>query len=429
MLKRRNLIIGAVILLAIITAIVTSGFINAPEAEAVTAKKGIIREYIELRGKVELEKRDKVFSKIQGIVKNVKINEGDLVDAGTTILSLDDEDLKISLDKAQTAYDAAKSQFAELSGSIKPEHLMQAEARLKQALSGIKAAEADYNFKKESLERIRSLYESGAASKQDMETAELMVKTAEAAVTSAKQTFSMVESDFGTLKKGVSEHALKAAESNIEQARLTVEELKRAIDRTIMTSGMKGVVLSRHIEEGAIALPGMLLCEIGDYGSAYIKTDVLADDAVRISIGQKALITGDAAQGHVIQGEVYYVAPEAKSSISSLGVEQQRVEVRIKYDNGSYGLKPGYALDVNIINSEKSGVIYLPYKSVFEMDGQDCVFVINGGKLEIRKVETGIENDDYIEITKGISEGENVVTNPDNNLKPGKRVKPRLISL
>lgn len=124
-----------------------------------------------------------------------------------------------------------------------------------------------------------------------------------------------------------------------------------------------------------------------------------------------------------IDGEVYYIAPKAESSVSSLGVEQQRVEIRLRYDNGTLNLRPGYGLDVDIITDERQSTLYVPGKAVFDMNGKDCVFIVNDGKLVLRQVAKGIENNDYIEITKGISEGDIVVVDPGNSLKPGARVK------
>lgn len=67
---------------------------------------------------------------------------------------------------------------------------------------------------------------------------------------------------------------------------------------------------------------------------------------------------------------------------------------------------------------------YTLVQNFFEFQRQDySVFIVNDGKLFLRQVAKGIENNDYIEITKGISKGDIVVVDPGNSLKPGARVK------
>jgi HlyD family secretion protein len=59
------------------------------------------------------------------------------------------------------------------------------------------------------------------------------------------------------------------------------------------------------------------------------------------------------------------------------------------------------------------------------MNGKDTVFVVKDGRVEFRTIETGIENDDYIEVVSGVTAGEKVVVDPDSKLKAGEKVKPK----
>ena len=135
----------------------------------------------------------------------------------------------------------------------------------------------------------------------------------------------------------------------------------------------------------------------------------MLDDIAKIEKGQNVIISGDVLNDEEIQGEVYYIAPKAEGRVSSLGIEQQRVEVRIKFDNAGSELKPGYTLDADIAVQEKSNTLYVPDKSVFKIDGKDSVFVVKNSRLEPRTIVSGFENDDFIEVISGVSEGEIVV--------------------
>jgi len=202
-----------------------------------------------------------------------------------------------------------------------------------------------------------------------------------------------------------------------------VEDSLKGVDRAKIYANLKGTVLSKYVSEGDMVQPGTPVFELGDDTLVYISVSVLSDDAVKIKEGQRAIISGDALKDQEIEGKVYYIAPKAEASVSTLGVEQQRVEVRISFDNSSLNLKGGYGVDVKIITDERNSTLYVPYKALFQTNGKDSAFVVHNNKLSLQTVKKGIENNDSIEIIEGISEGDTVVVDPDSSLKPGMRVK------
>lgn len=423
MFKKRSKKFWVITVVLVIVAIAALSTAGAVAVRIDTAKKGDMKEFIELRGKVDLDKKETVYSKISGIIKSIAVREGDQVEVNSELVKLDVQDTELALQKAQAAYDAARASLGNLRKSIKPEEVKQAEAQLEQSKIALDIAQRDYDNKKDQYDRNKALFESGAVSQQDLKDIETSMITAGNTLKDAQQKVSIVQSSYDMLKKGVASDAIREAEANAEQARLQVEELKNNKGRTSINSSIKGTVLKKYVDEGASAQPGVPLFDIGDNNSAYVRVDVLSDDASKIKIGQKAEISGEVLNDHKIQGEVYYIAPMAENSVSSLGVEQQRVEMRIRYDNANVSLKPGYGVDVDIVTQEKPSAVYVPDKVVFDMNGQDNVFVVKNGKAELRPVKTGIENDDYIEITEGLAEDDKIVVDPPNTLKPGMKVK------
>ncbi len=423
MLKKRKRIIWAVVILAVLGAAAAASMNGAAEVRLHTVEKGAIREYVELRGKVELDEKQTVFGNLTGKIVNIMVGEGDRVSSGNELALMDVEDLDIALMKAQAGYDSARAALASLRRSIKPEEVKQAEAQVEQVKIALNAARKDYDYKKDSYDKTKTLFDNGVVCQQELKNAELLMTSAESTWKDTEQRLSIARYNLEMLNKGVSESDLQQAQANVELARLQVEELMNNRERTVIRSGVTGTVLKKHIEEGAAVQPGAPLFEVGNFDSAYIRVDVLADDAGKIKLGQKAVISGDVTDDKEIEGEVYYIAPRAESSISTLGVEQQRVEMKIRFENTALNLKPGYGVDVDIVTQEKQAVAYVPDKAVFDMDRQDTVFVIKGGKAELRSVTTGIESEDYIEVVEGLSEGEQVVVDPPNDLKPGMKVK------
>ncbi|MCX7921242.1 MAG: efflux RND transporter periplasmic adaptor subunit [Clostridia bacterium] len=418
-MKKIVIVIGVLVVIAV-GALFALNSMNSMDVKVFNVKMGEIQEYVEVRGKVDLETKEKVYSKLEGIVKEIMVKEGQNVDVNTKLAAGDAEDLDIAIKKAQSAYEAAKAKLDDLKGSIKPEQVKQAQAQVEQAKKAAETARKDYQYKKEKLDKLRALKGSN---EQNVKDAEMLVAAAENALSSAEQSYKIAQYNLDMLSKGPSKNAIKAQEASVEQAKIQLDEVKNKTGKVYAFSGIKGTVLSKNIEEGSAVQAGTLLFEIGDYDSAYIRVDVLTDDAGKVEIGQKAVISGEALNDKEIVGEIYYIAPKAESTISSLGVEQQRIEMRIKFDNSSLKLRPGYGVDVKIVTQEKKSAVYVPEKAVFDMDGKDTVFIVKDGKVEARSIKIGMENKDYVEIIEGISEGEEVVDSPDNNLKPGTKVK------
>jgi HlyD family secretion protein len=396
---------------------------SGAEVETCKAEKGKIQDYVELRGQVVLDQKETVYSEVSGKILRINVEAGDKVQADTVLLQLDPRDADLSLDRAYADYHAACIALENLKRHVKPEEIKQAELQITQGETMVQSNQKDYDYKREKLERFRKLCREGAISKQDLKDMEMQVIAAEGALRDAQQRLKIAQSNRDLISKGASKTEIVAAEAEVTRAKVQIEEFKNNRGRGTILAGLKGTVLAKLTEEGAVVQPGTPLFEIGNQESSYIKVDLLSDDAIKLRLGQKAVITGDALNDREIGGEVYYIAPKAVTTLSSLGVEQQRVEVRIRFDNRRYHFQSGYGFDVKLVIREKPNAIYIPEKAVFEMDGRDHVFVIREGKLELRAVKIGIENDDYYEILSGVMTGDRVVVEPDNSLKPGMKVK------
>ncbi len=365
-MKRKQLltIISIIVIVAVVWGL---NYFKTENVRAAEVYKGEIREYIELRGKVELDKTEKVYSNYTGVIRDLKVDEGDMVAAGMALVQFEAPDRQV------------------------------AGVELERAQIAINTTRREYKYLQEKYQKYKQLFQTGAISEQDMKDMELQYNNAENAWREAEQQYKII-------------------------AYNSFQNSKDA-NRSIIAAKTSGTVISKFVDKGAVVEPGTPLYEIGDYNSAYIRVDVLVDDMYKVKADQPAVISGDILDNREVTGVVYYIAPKGVTSVSSLGVEQQRVEVRIRYDNSEIKLRPGYDLDVNLITDQKAEALYVPDKAVFEMDGHDSVFVIKDGKLELREIKKGIENNDFIEVTSGLNAGEKVVIDPANNLKPDIRVR------
>lgn len=371
MLKHKKVvyILIGIILMAIVALICK--YAGQKTVDAYEVRKGNVQKTIEVRGTVELQNKEIVYSQLSGTIAELKVEEGDIVEPGFILGHYDSQDWQLAHEKAL------------------------AQLKHDQALEDVVWEE--YNYKKELFEKNRVLYESGAIPKQDIKDLESQLNIAKLNAQGAK--------------------------AGKEQAEVALQEINNSMEKLVICSDSGGIVLTKYIEDGAVVQTGVPLVEIGDNTTLYIRADILSDDATEIELGQEARISGDILGNSVIQGKIYYIAPKAEKNISSLGVEQQRIEVRIKVNDVMEKFKAGYGVDVDIVTDEKKNTLYIPEEAVFNLNGADSIFVINEGRLQLRAVQLGIENKDYQEILSGLSVGEQVVIDPTEDLKPGMRVK------
>ncbi len=370
---KNKTITGLTIGLAIVAVGYLFNHFQATEVQVGTTLRGELAEYIEVRGKVEKDRREIISSKWSGVVGDILVKEGSVVHPNTPLLTL----------KVLNSGSAA--------------------AEMEKARISAKAALRDFNYKNEKLEKYRKLYLEGIVSEEEINDLEMSVTAAEAIRIEAEQQY-----------KIVAENLLVNVKPGLEPGN----------GRLAVRAGITGKILAKYIDSGASIESGAPLFEVERENSAYyIRADVLTDDAVKLKLGQTAILTGEVLNDSELPGRIVYIAPKAETTLSSLGVEQQRVEVRINYPYLDLPLKLGYGVDVKIIAALEADTLFVPDKAVFEKDGADHVLAIIDNKLKLIQIETGIENDDYIQILKGLQEGDKIVVEPDNKLKPGMRVK------
>jgi HlyD family secretion protein len=113
--------------------------------------------------------------------------------------------------------------------------------------------------------------------------------------------------------------------------------------------------------------------------------------------------------------------------ISALGVEEQRVNVLIDFDNPSAAtrLGDGYRVEVRVIVWREDNVVKAPVGALFRRGNDWAVFVIDGEQVRLVITELGQRNDEDAQIIKGLSPGQTVVLHPPDTLTDGARIRVR----
>lgn len=164
------------------------------------------------------------------------------------------------------------------------------------------------------------------------------------------------------------------------------------------------------IEEGIEIRERQVILNIPNTNSMLAKTKIHESVVARIKIGQKAKITIDALPDLMFTGTVKNVAvlPDSQHWLNpNLKVYTTEIDL----DGSNLDLKPGMSAEARIIIDELRDVLYVPLQTVSTQGNNHICFVKTSSALELRQIEVGDYNDKFIEIKKGLEEGEEVVLN------------------
>jgi HlyD family secretion protein len=245
------------------------------------------------------------------------------------------------------------------------------------------------------------------------------------------------------------------AKYNIAQSNAMVKEAADNLSRTTIYAPADGVISLLNVElgervVGTAQMAGTEIMRIANMSSMEVNVEVNENDINRISVGNDATIEVDAFQGRKFTGTVTEIASSSTGIGSTSSADQVTnfmIKVRISPDSyadisGDNKLvspfRPGLSATVDIHTEKDSGLV-VPIQAVTtreiskgqaEVDSEhgskdssamkntenlsieECVFVYKDGKVTLKAVQTGIQDDKYIRILSGLSEGEEVVTSP-----------------
>lgn len=127
---------------------------------------------------------------------------------------------------------------------------------------------------------------------------------------------------------------------------------------------------------------------------------------------------------HPLGGRVRRIEPSGFTKISALGVEEQRVNVLVDFDDKP-PLGDGYRVEVRIIVAERADVLKVPASSLFRVGTDWAVYKVEGGHAKRQIVKVGQQNGLEAEILEGLSAGEQVVVYPSDAVAEGVKVTAR----
>lgn len=351
------------------------------------SQKRTIVETITANGKIQPEKEVKISPDVSGEIVELTVREGDDVVKGQLLLRIKPDVYISQKERSLAAISQARAR------------LVQVEAQLIQT---------ELSFR-----RTEQLYREQTVSKSEYEQAEASFAVAKAEVEAAR-------------------YAVISAEASLKEA-------NENLIKTSIYAPMTGTVSMLLVElgervAGTSLMAGTELMRIADLSSMEAQVEVNENDIVRVTLGDTAIISIDAYLNRKFKGVVTEIASSAKTT----GVSADQVtnfDVKILVFPESYQdltkegdrnpLRPGMSTTVDIQTETRESVIAVPIQSVTtrtdttkviitssEKDIRTLVFITDDERALAKDVTTGIQDNSYIEILSGISEGDRVISAP-----------------
>ena len=366
-------------------------------ADFATVTRGPLRVTVDEEGETRCRDRFVVSAPVAGRVLRIKLEPGDHVARGETLLATFLPGDPVPLDaRSRAGAGAAVSAAKSALGRARAEQ-GRAENAVRLALS--------------ELERHRKLAAEQIVSSQVLDAKETEAKTA------------MDTQRASEFAVATAEHQLEVAQARLLQA----SGRPGSVDPFELHSPIDGVVLKRLRESEAVVPVGEPLLELGDPSDLEIVADLLSTDAVKIGPGDRVLIEqwgGD----QELEGRVRRVEPSGFMKFSALGVEEQRVNVVIDFEDpveAWEALGDGYRVEVRVVVWENEDVLKLPTSAMFRHGDQWAVFVVDGGRALLRPVDVGRRNGLEAQVLSGVEAGARVIVHPSDAIVDGARLSER----
>lgn len=397
----------ALVWLFVLAAVVAVGFALRPKpisVDLVTATRGLLRVTLDEEGETRARDRFLVSAPLAGRVLRINLEPGDAVEANRTVLAT-------LLPSDPTLLDARSR--AEAEARVKAAEAALEGARVEQTRAG-----TEQQFSEEELKRYLELDANELVAKDQLKSVELRARTSSEALRSAE--FSARAAAFG----------LEVARASLLQATANTGSVDADTPAILLRSPIDGVVLQRLRESEAIVPAGEPLLEVADQTRLEIVSDFLSTDAVRITPGNTVLIEQWGGT-YPLTGRVRRVEPYGFTKFSALGVQEQRVNVIIDFQDVRVAwaaLGDGYRVEVRVVIWESEDVLKVPTSSLFRTGESWAVFTVNQRQAQLRQVTVGQRNSLNAEIIDGVQAGDRVIAYPSDRIADGVSIIERVTS-
>ncbi|HLK18189.1 MAG TPA: efflux RND transporter periplasmic adaptor subunit [Bryobacteraceae bacterium] len=343
-----------------------------------------------------------VMPKISAPVKVFHVKRGDHVAKDQLLAVLENKDLQAAVGDSKGAYQQAQSAYRTTASATVPEDTNKAQQDLQAAKQAMEAAQKVYESRKQ-------LFDQGALARRLVEEANVTFVQARSQYEIAKKHLEATESVSRV-------EQVKGAEAQVESAKAKYEGAEAQLSYSEIRSPIAGIVADRPLYAGEMASAGAPLLTVVNISRVIARANVPVGQAASVKVGNPATISQTDAQLET-SGKVTVVSPAVDPNSTT-------VEVWVEADNPGERLKPGATVRVDIHAETVKDAIVIPTSAILPSAEGGVQVLVAGAdsKAHEKKIEVGIREPDKVQILKGLSVGEKVITVGGVGLEDGAKV-------
>jgi HlyD family secretion protein len=404
--------IGSKLFVLVVVALVVGGLGYAfwPEpvdVDLAKVERGSLQVTVDEDGKTRIREKYVVSAPLVGRLLRINMEAGDPVVAGKTLLATIEPRDPDLLDARAVAQAEARVKAAE--ATLK---------KMEPTLQTVRDAQA---FAEAEMTRARKAALGNAISKSELENAEYDYRQKSEELRSTR------------IQEEIARFELEQAEAALLRTRPRDDD---AVDGTANGNGgwtftiyspINGRVLRVLQESAAVVNAGTPLLELGEPLDLEVEIDVLSRDAVKIHPGARVLLEHWGGE-KPLWGRVRLVEPSGFTKISTLGVEEQRVNVIVDFvdpPEARTTLGDGFRVEARIVIDEAEDVLKVPTSALFRVGGESAVFQVIDDEVHEQVVKLGRQNGLEAEVVTGLLAGDEVVVHPSDQIDDGVKVRQR----
>lgn len=400
----KKIVIFAVIIIAVVGAVVAKNKM-ASNAKKATSTVAVSKTAVDVqtanttekdtgdtyKATLEAYQQGVVTSKISAKVLSVSVENGQYVNAGDVIATLDDTDIQNSIKTAQAQIEVNEQQ------------VNAAEQQLNSSQVALQKMQISLDDAKRNYDRQKTLFDNGAISKTDLETAEKTLNNAQADYNAGQAT---IEN---------SKASIETSKANLEAQKVSLDKSKSDLDNITIKAPISGVISGKAVNVGQVASQGTPLAYVNDISSVYATIQVPQEKISSVAIGQGATVTVDGIDTKY-DGTVQNMDAAADTT-------SRVFNCKIKIDNSDKSLHPGVYAKAMLLSSDKKQVITVPINALVGSEGDYSVFINDNGKAKKQKITIGDTDDNNVEVASGIKDGDQIICSNTGTLQDGNDIE------
>jgi HlyD family secretion protein len=286
-----------------------------------------------------------------GRILTLSVKEGDRVQQGQSILTLDTRDTRLAIDRANAEKTAAEAQLRLVQAGARIEDIRQAQAQIESARAGVAGARTELDAAAQDLERFDTLLKNNSGSRKQRDDAAVRRDVARDRLAATESRVKTATEALAKLRAGARPEEIAAARARVATVSAQIAMLEKGLGDATLVSPISGLVTERLVEIGEVIPPRAPAVVVVDLDQAWADVFVPEPTVPQIKIGQPATLFTDAG-GSGIAGTIAYISPKAEFTPRNVQTAEERSKlvyrVRISVDNKDGVLKQGMPVEAEI---------------------------------------------------------------------------------